>query len=160
MVDIVQADLLSKKHGDDYVRLLNSYAVDVMGGGTKLNSTVRDNLATEIAGREFITVFLAYENNQAIGLITCMLGFSTFQCRALLNIHDVYVANDYRGQGIANKLLQSAEQLARENNCCKLTLEVLQGNTIAKKAYQNFGFKNYELTPEIGSALFWEKLLK
>ncbi len=160
MVEILQADLHSKKHGDDYVRLLNSYALDVMGGEVELDSTVRDNLATEIAHREFITVFLAYENNQAIGLITCMLGFSTFRCRPLLNIHDVYVTNNYRGQGVANKLLQSAEQLARQNNCCKLTLEVLQGNIIAKKAYQNFGFKSYELTPEIGSAMFWEKPLQ
>ncbi|MFV2059942.1 MAG: GNAT family N-acetyltransferase [Gammaproteobacteria bacterium] len=159
MINIVQADFSNKNHSDDYVRVLSEYALDVMGGGTALNSRVQNNLASEIAKREFITVFMAYEKEHAIALITCIEGFSTFQCRPLINIHDVYVAKDYRGLGVSTKLLLAAEKLAITNSCCKLTLEVLQGNTIAKKAYQKLGFKSYELNPDIGGALFWEKIL-
>ncbi len=159
MITLVQAEFVNKKHCDDYVRLLNDYAIDVMGGGTALDSRVRDELANEIAKRDSISVFLAYENDNAVGLITCIEGFSTFQCSPLMNIHDVYVAPEFRGMGISITLLQSAEQWARKKSCCKLTLEVLQGNTIAKSAYQKFGFSGYELNPEIGSAFFWEKKL-
>ena len=159
MVQIIKVDFLITKQSKDYVRLLNDYALDVMGGGIELDPRVRKDLAAEIAKRDFMTIFLAYDNEIAIGLLTCIEGFSTFQCRPLMNIHDVYVANNYRKQGISTKLLQSAENLAKQNACCKLTLEVLQGNTTAKIAYQKFGFKGYELHPEIGSALFWEKTL-
>jgi len=160
MVQIIQADFSNTNHRSDYVRLLNDYARDEMGGDTALGAEVLDNLPDEIAQRDFISVYLAYDNKNAIGLITCMEGFSTFQCRPLLNIHDVYVVRDYRGQGISTKLLHAAQALAIDGECCKLTLEVLQGNDIAKIAYQNFGFKAYELNPDTGTALFWEKKLK
>jgi hypothetical protein len=40
-----------------------------------------------------------------------------------------------------------------------VTLEVLEGNQIAKNAYIKFGFAGYELDPKMGKALFWEKPL-
>lgn len=160
MIEIVEANFTNEIHKEDYIRLLNNYACGVMGGGTELGADVQKNLTTEIAKRDFITIFLAYDNKTAIALITCMEGFSTFQCRPLMNIHDVYVTENYRGQGVSTKLLNAVEKLARLNSCCKLTLEVLQGNAIAKIAYQNFGFKDYVLNSENGTALFWEKKLR
>ncbi len=49
--------------------------------------------------------------------------------------------------------------LRKTRDCCKLTLEVLEGNHIAQAAYTKFGFSGYELDPEMGRALFWEKKL-
>ena len=89
----------------------------------------------------------------------CIEGFSTFVCKPLLNIHDVYVSPDFRGQGIAGQLFADAESIAKSRGCCKLTLEVLQGNTRAQAVYTRLGFSGYELTPEMGHALFWEKKL-
>jgi ribosomal protein S18 acetylase RimI-like enzyme len=56
-------------------------------------------------------------------------------------------------------MLEKVEELALEKGCCKLTLEVLQGNTIAQNSYEKFGFANYVLDPEMGSAMFWQKAL-
>ncbi|VAW91451.1 hypothetical protein MNBD_GAMMA22-2726 [hydrothermal vent metagenome] len=159
MIQIIEADFSKGTHGTDYVRLLNDYACDEMGGGSPLSTKVISHLCAEIAKRDSIYVFLAYQDEIAVALITCMFGFSSFQCRPLLNIHDVYVAENFRGQGISTKLLDRAQHLALKHDCCKLTLEVLQGNAIAQASYQHFGFKAYELDPEIGSALFWEKNL-
>jgi ribosomal protein S18 acetylase RimI-like enzyme len=36
---------------------------------------------------------------------------------------------------------------------------VLSNNEAAKSAYQKFGFSDYELDPQAGTALFWQKLL-
>ena len=51
------------------------------------------------------------------------------------------------------------ERLARERGCCKVTLEVLEGNTSAQAAYRRAGFEGYQLDPLMGRAMFWQKWL-
>ena len=70
------------------------------------------------------------------------MGFSTFYARPLLNIHDLAVHRDYRGQGVGRALIAAIEEKARKLNCCKLTLEVRQDNDIAWGLYRNVGFGN------------------
>ena len=77
----------------------------------------------------------------------------------LLNVHDIVVHQDFRRQGIARALLGHAEAVARQRGCCKLTLEVLEGNHGARRAYLDFGFEGYQLDPAMGQALFMEKKL-
>jgi ribosomal protein S18 acetylase RimI-like enzyme len=106
-----------------------------------------------------LLVILAFENNIPAGLLIGFEGFSTFQCKPLLNIHDFVVAPNYRGQGLALKLLEKAESIAKEREYCKLTLEVLEGNGSAKSVYRKFGFEPYKLNTKMGKAFFWEKKL-
>jgi ribosomal protein S18 acetylase RimI-like enzyme len=56
-------------------------------------------------------------------------------------------------------MLARAEAIARERGCCKMTLEVLEGNRTAQALYKSLGFAGYELDPEMGKAMFWQKLL-
>ncbi len=56
-------------------------------------------------------------------------------------------------------MLEKVEKIALDKDCCKLTLEVFEGNLVAQKSYRKFGFSAYELAPEMGQALFWEKAL-
>ena len=64
-----------------------------------------------------------------VGLVNAIEGFSTFACRPLVNVHDVVVLPGHRGRGIAARLFAEVEAIARERGACKLTLEVLDGNT-------------------------------
>jgi len=57
-------------------------------------------------------------------------------------------------------LFAEIEKTARARGCCKITLEVLEGNGIAKNAYKKQGYSDYQLDPKFGSALFWTKSLK
>jgi len=159
MIKIIQADLTNSNHAEALVYLLNRYALDPMGGGEGLSDFTKDNLAKEILKRTDITVILAFDGDKPAGIINCIEGFSTFKCKPLINIHDVYVDADSRGKRIATKLLQAAEDLAVEKHCCKITLEILEGNEPAKLAYLKFGFASYELDPKMGKAMFWEKNL-
>ena len=159
MLEIIQADLTNPTHANALITLLNSYALDPMGGGEALSDFTKENLASEIQKRSDTTVILAFDEGNPAGLINCIEGFSTFACKPLINIHDVYVSADSRGKGVATKLLQAAEDLAIEKNCCKVTLEILEGNEPAKRAYLKFGFAGYELDPEMGKAMFWQKKL-
>jgi ribosomal protein S18 acetylase RimI-like enzyme len=76
-----------------------------------------------------------------------------------LNIHDIAVLPDCRGQGVGQALLAAAEQLAIDRGCCKLTLEVLTGNARALQSYLRFGFAPYALDPAAGQASFMQKWL-
>lgn len=159
MVEIIRADLSDPIHADALINLMSEYASDPMGGGRDLSEYVKSNLVSVLMGRTDTSVILAFHEDQAIGLVTCIEGFSTFACKPLLNVHDAIINKPYRGQGIINILLLEAENIAIEKGCCKMTLEVLQGNEYARSAYSKFGFCAYQLDPEKGKALFWEKRL-
>jgi ribosomal protein S18 acetylase RimI-like enzyme len=156
---VQRADLDRPEQADAVLRLLAEYAEDPMGGGQPLSAHVRENLIDQLRQRSSAHVILAYVDNVAAALLIAFEGFSTFACRPLLNIHDIIVSAPYRGRGLSHALLQAAEALALEQGCCKLTLEVLEGNTVAQASYRSFGFAGYELDPEAGRALFWEKKL-
>lgn len=160
MIEIVEADLNVPAHAVAVVQLMDRYALDPMGGGKGLSDYVKANLPAELAKRKTAHVILAFVDTQPAGLIVCLEGFSTFACKPLLNIHDVVVALPHRGRGLSKLLLQKAEAIAIDLGCCKLTLEVLEGNHLAQAAYKACGFSGYELDPQMGKALFWEKKLE
>jgi ribosomal protein S18 acetylase RimI-like enzyme len=158
-IEIIEANLSISEHAADLVRLLNEYAQDPMGGGEALSQQVQDNLAHTLHQRDQAYVVFAKVDGVTAGLLVCIEGFSTFACRPLLNIHDVIVSQSYRGQGLSKKLLLKAEEIAIRLGCCKITMEVLEGNQIAQAAYRSVGFSDYQLDPEYGRALFWQKPL-
>lgn len=159
----IEADLSRADHAQALVRLLNEYAQDPMGGGQALPPFVQANLAAELRKRPTAHVLFALDgpadDEQAVGMLICIEGFSTFACQPLLNVHDIIVSASHRQRGIGGQLLAQAEALATKLGCCKLTLEVLSGNLGAQKAYRAAGFAPYELDPQMGSAQFWQKKL-
>ena len=158
-MEIIRADLAQPEHAQALVQLMNEYALDPMGGGQALPDHVKAGLAAELHKRKSVHVILALDHGQPAGLAVCMEGFSTFACKPLLNIHDMVVSQPYRGRGLSLRLLQKAEDVARELGCCKVTLEVLEGNRVAQAAYRRAGFAGYELDPAMGKAMFWQKKL-
>jgi ribosomal protein S18 acetylase RimI-like enzyme len=157
--NIVEADLADINHTTALVSLLEEYASSMEGGGKGLSAYSKAHLTEELSRRPHAHAIIAWINDQPAGLIIAFEGFSTFQCKPLLNIHDVIVSKKFRGLGLSKKLLMGAEVLARGLGCCKLTLEVLEHNEIAQKAYRSVGYSGYELDPRMGKALFWEKPL-
>jgi len=152
-------------HAQALVNLLDAYARDPMGGGEPLSEFARSHLVQALANRPQAFSVLAFDDAgglsepKAVGLINCIEGFSTFACRPLVNVHDVVVLSEYRGQGIGEEMLALVAQIARERGACKLTLEVLTGNVGAAKLYQRVGFEHYQLDPTLGHAQFMQKWL-
>lgn len=147
------------RDGHVMLQLLDAYAADPMGGGRPLPAEVKSALVPQLKGRSDYFGFIAWCGSHPVGLVNCFEGFSTFYARPLMNIHDVVVLPEYRGRGFSLRLLEAVERLARERDCCKLTLEVLSNNRVAKAVYERFGFAGYELDPAAGQAVFWEKAL-
>lgn len=151
------ADPSKPDHAKAIVSLLDQYASSPTVGGETLSEFTKANLCRELSKKPGTHIVLAFVDKQPAGLVISFEGFSTFQCKPILNIHDLMVHPDHRGRGLAKKLLAKCEEIAREIGCCKLTLEVLEGNEIAKRAYSSFGFSGYGLDPAMGRAMFWEK---
>lgn len=151
------ADYRNAKHVKHIVYLMDCYAQDPMGGGEPLPDRVKNRLGNALAARPTAFTILCYLDDEPAGLVNCFEGFSTFRCKPLVNIHDIIVAEAYRGRGLSTLMLHRVEEIARQRGSCKLTLEVLSGNEVAQAAYRKFGFIDYQLDPEMGHALFWEK---
>ncbi|CAN5499560.1 GNAT family N-acetyltransferase [soil metagenome] len=157
--EVIQADYFDLRHGEALILLLDAYARDPMGGGVPLSEHAKENLLGELQRRPTAFSVLAFVDARPAGLINCFEGFSTFVCRPLINIHDLVVLPAFRGQGVGQQMLRKVEQIALERGCCKLTLEVLQGNLAAQNLYLKSGFAGYQLAVENGNALFWQKNL-
>jgi len=158
-IEIIKANYLNQQHQKDIPMLLEAYALDPMGGGKKLNFEVKNNLVKALSIHPGAFSVIAYVDGMPAGLANCFEGFSTFSCKPLINIHDLAVISTFRGHGISQKLLDKVETIANAKGCCKITLEVLSNNETAKSAYAKFGFSNYQLDPNAGVALFWQKTL-
>lgn len=139
--------------------LLDMYACDPMGGGQALTPAVKRELCEQLAGFPGAVSFLALVDGKAVGLLNAFLGFSTFKARPLMNVHDIAVLAQWRGQGVGQALLQTIESHAQSLGCCKLTLEVLSGNAPAQRSYRAFGFEDYALDPKAGVAVLMQKWL-
>ncbi len=156
---VLRADYANPGHADALVSVLNAYAQDPAGGGAALSEYTKTHVVRELASRPQAFSVLAFDGSTPVGLVNCIEGFSTFQCRPLVNVHDVAVLASHRGQRVAEQMLALAEAIARERGACKLTLEVLQGNQSARRLYERVGFAGYQLDPALGQAQFMQKWL-
>lgn len=59
------------------------------------------------------------------------------------HIQQLYVAEPYRGQGIATALLRHTAQQALRQQCFRLILDVGKNNRAARKLYLSLGFVAY-----------------
>lgn len=156
---ISAVDLDDPAHVEAFLDLLEHYARDPMGGGDGLSDYAKLHLVGTMRQVPGYHGALAWLDGQAVGLIDCFAGFSTFAAKPLLNVHDIVVHASVRGRGIGQALLAWAERRAAELGCCKLTLEVLSNNTRAMASYRQAGFTPYVLDPAAGNALLMQKYL-
>jgi ribosomal protein S18 acetylase RimI-like enzyme len=158
-IAIVDADLARDDHQRAVVALTDAYARDPMGNGAPLAPEVLARLIQGLRAHPTTLVFLAYVGEQAIGIATCFLGFSTFHARPLVNVHDLAVLPAHRGTGVGRRLLDAVDRKARALGCCKVTLEVQENNTPARRLYTGAGFAQQVYLEAPGGALFYAKPL-
>lgn len=136
-----EADLTNPDDALGIVEVLDSYASDAMGAQQPLAADIRERIVPGLRDHPTTLVLLAVLDGRIVGIAVCFYGFSTFRARPLLNIHDLAVLPEYRGQGIGQSLLDEVENRARKGGCCKLTLEVRTDNERARRLYERNGFE-------------------
>jgi ribosomal protein S18 acetylase RimI-like enzyme len=156
---VLRLDLHAPDHVAGLQALLSEYALSAEGGGQALAPEALARLPQALASRSHYVGWLACADGRFIGLLNAFEGLSTFKARPLLNIHDIVVTATWRGRGVGRALIAQAQAHAQAGGCCKLTLEVLEGNARAIGLYRAMGFDPYELDPAMGRAMFFEKWL-
>lgn len=179
--EIQPIDLGQPEQVEGLKSLLREYALSAEGGASALQEEALDRLPGLLVGQAHYMGWLAWRcsaepgpdargvsetaqvahpplpRRHCIGLLNAFEGVSTFRAQPLLNIHDIAVSASWRGRGVGRALMAAAEVYAKARGCCKLTLEVLEGNSRAIGLYRSAGFDPYELDPAMGRALFFEK---
>ena len=140
-ITILEADYRDQKQCSDIMYLTNAYANDEMGGAEPLPKEILKKMIEGLRETRNAFTLLVYDQEKAVGLANCFVGFSTFEAQKVINIHDLVVLSEYRSEGIGEKLLESIQKKARQLKCCKLTLEVREDNR-ARNLYERFGFEN------------------
>lgn len=151
---ICPIDLHDSAHAGALLSLLNEYSCHPMGNGEPLPDEVMENLVPRLKEVDAFRGFLAQIDGQFVGLAVCFLGFSSFKARPLINIHDLAVSAQARGQGVGSALLQAVDQLAQQEGCACVTLEVRADNR-ARNLYLRHGFESGD--PETDAMSFWKK---
>jgi ribosomal protein S18 acetylase RimI-like enzyme len=139
-LSIKEADLSDPEHASATVEIIDSYARGPGGQNAKLSDLARTNMVKGLSDHPMATVFLAFVDDRAVGVAVSVWSFSTFAGKPSVNVHDLAVLPDFQSQGIGRALLDRVEEEARARDCCKVTLEVHDSNSGAKRLYRNSGF--------------------
>ena len=156
-IRIIEANLEDPAHQLIVLGLVDAYSKDEMGDGKPLSDDARKRLLPGLRQHPTTMILLALQGEEPVGIAVCFRGFSTFAARPLMNIHDLAVLPGHRGAGIGRRLLEAVEKKARELDCCKLTLEVLENNTRARAIYEAAGFAPTVYNQQPGSCFFLSK---
>ncbi len=141
-IQVIDCDFSNIQHMNAVTDLLNAYILDEMGGGTPLDKEQQSRLIEELRKNPKNIVLLAVDEEKFIGLLNAFEVFSTFAVKPVINVHDVFVDNAYRGKKVGRKLFDKLIEKAKERDCAKITLEVRHDNISAQKLYKSFGFED------------------
>lgn len=158
-IKIIDADLSLPEHQQAVRDLTAAYALDPMGNDGPLQADSLERLIPALRAHPTTHILLAYLDGRPVGIATCFLGFSTFAAQPLLNLHDLAVVPEYRRRGVSRDLLSAVQEKARALGCCRVTLEVLEGNARARGIYEQAGFAQASAGGPAGGALFFSKEL-
>ena len=89
--------------------------------------------------------FVCEENNKIVGYIYCYVNNES------IGILDaLYIEKEYRGLGIATKLIELAINWLKDEKLVKLIeISVMDKNELAKKLYKKLGFQKFKETLRI-----------
>ncbi len=158
-ITIREADLANPQDQNSVVALISAYAQDPMGRGKALGDDTRQRLIPGLQQHPTTLILLAEQEGEPVGIATCFVGFSTFAAKPLMNIHDLAVSKQFRGQGIGRRLLGAVEKLARDRGYCAVTLEVEERNELAHRTYLASGYVQSHHGEGQGSTLYLKKAL-
>lgn len=91
-------------------------------------------------------IFIAFDNDQSrpVGFTQLYPTYSSVRIVKNWILNDLYVDNEYRKQGIGEKLIQTAMNFAADNNAKFVQLSTAIDNYTAQSLYEQIGFEKQE----------------
>ncbi|MEE9101630.1 GNAT family N-acetyltransferase [Pseudomonas sp. QE6] len=91
------------------------------------------------------------DDGKLLGFCQLYPSYSSLSLKRVWILNDIYVAEEARRQLVADHLLQTARQMARETQAVRMRVSTSVNNEVAQKVYESIGFhedtefKNYIL---------------
>lgn len=141
-VDVWICDFADADDRDAFARLMAEFAAEPVSSRPDLGHAHFTRVADDLARRAGTLVLLAAraESESTEGVLIAFEGYSSFSQAQLFNVHDVHVAPAARGQGVGTAMMEALEDLAREHDFAKITLEVASTNIGAITLYRRLGY--------------------
>lgn len=95
---------------------------------------------TLFGDKSYAQVLIAEIEEKPVGYALYFYNYSTFLGRPGLYIEDVFVAEEYRGRGVATALFKKCAHIAQEHKCSRMEWSVLKWNP-ARKFYDHMEAK-------------------
>ena len=136
---IIEANI---EHLEDIVPLFDAYRI-FYKQPSDLESAKRF-LKNRILNDES-KIYVAYKGSETIGFTLLYPLFSSVSMKPMYLLNDLYVKNNYRGQGIGEALINRAKALCEKEQNKGLALQTAADNP-AQKLYERLGFvKDHDL---------------
>lgn len=123
-------------HAKTVSDLLNGYALDQFGNSAPLEDEVRAKLCSELSKIPGAFSVVATIGDEPVGLINCFQGFSTFKCKPLINIHDVFVVPEHRRKGVTQVMMAKVSEVGGISQTTFLSVSNIKNNK--KKGFESF----------------------
>ena len=98
----------------------------------------------ELLEKNDVAIFLASREDTAIGFAQCQLRHDYVegtQTSPVGYLEGIYVAEEYRGQGVAKELLAACESWAKEQGCREFASDCELNNLQSLHFHLNVGFR-------------------
>jgi len=92
-------------------------------------------------GESMIYLAIDKGSGQAVGFMQIYPSFSSISLKKLLILNDLFVIPEYRKQGVAKALIDTAKKLAKKEGAKGLSLKTAHDNIAGQKLYEACGFK-------------------
>tara|TARA_Y100000589_G_scaffold323270_1_gene357534 strand:- start:84 stop:626 length:543 start_codon:yes stop_codon:yes gene_type:complete len=156
-ISIEDADLGTASIRRELIRLVEAFAVVSEVTLRTGHAEALDHLL-----QTHPTVFLLLardEQGRAVGYALCQKTISSFEGAPSVNLHDIYLEESLRGQGVGRRMIARVEEMARAMGCRKITLEVDRENTGAQRLYRALGFADGSSDRDGDGCWFWRKMI-
>ena len=134
MTNNIQIKPLCPKPDTQFMSLMNRFLDSI--GESPMTSTQRSSLTQAVRDGQ-IHFFLAWDEEEPVGMCSVSPCFSTFGCTTSGVFDDFYIQPGYRHRGIARLLAAHVQDWCRQQGYASLTVGCSDGDI---GMYQNLGF--------------------
>jgi ribosomal protein S18 acetylase RimI-like enzyme len=102
-----------------------------------------------VAGDSTFKLLFAVMGDELCGMLSLAIAPTTQGAGCFGYVDDVFVLEQYRGQGIGTELMREALNHARKSGCVRVELGTRQDNIRARRLYERLGFE------EVDGVRYW-----
>lgn len=101
----------------------------------------REFLKSRMENEESVIFISRNDSKTATGFTQLYPLFSSTRMKRVWLLNDLFVKQEYRGQGFSKALIEQAKKLCRETKAVGMMLETDKSNTIGNRLYVKTGWK-------------------